>query len=434
MQGLVEVMGLLHSALDLDGMLKAVVSGVRDALGYSMAAIRVLEEDGRMLHTAAVVGPPDATAAMQGRILPLSELAAEFDLADRDEDVYFVPWERLPDDIISTWVPEAPVAVGPDAWHPMDALYVTLNDGEGHLLGVLGVDLPANGLRPDARARQLLQLYARHAGLALQRTKMIDKQSRLVASLLAHQQESSATISTLTHDLKGPLTVILGHAGLAREDVADDTPLAHHLDGVLRGVYRMQTTIDDLLSQRDSVHDQPVQITDWERVDLAGVASELVTFSRVVADRQQLTLDLDLAVGEGDALVEGDRRQLVRAIDNLVTNALKYTPPGGRIVLSVGCDDDEVVVTCADNGLGIPLDEQQAVFETYGRAAQARAAGIEGSGLGLPSARRTVEAHGGTLTLDSSPGAGATFIVRLPRPPATGAESDQSTLTGSSQG
>ncbi|WP_323792589.1 GAF domain-containing sensor histidine kinase [Nocardioides sp.] len=418
MQGLVEVMALLHSAVGRHAVLDAVVSGVRDALGFSMAAIRVLEEDGRMLHTAAVVGPPDATASLQGRTLPLSELVMEFGWAERDEDVYFVPWERLPDDIISTWVPEAPIADGPDAWHPMDALYVRLNDDEGRLLGVLGVDLPVSGRRPDAHQRQLLQLYARHASLALQRTKMIENQSRLVASLLAAQQESDSMVATLTHDLKSPLTVILGHAELARDGLLDDDdPVAVRLDSVLKAVRRMQTTIDALLTERESAHDEPVHVSTWEPVDLAAMAGELVAFSGVVADRRRLTLEL--AVGEGDAVVEGDPRELIRAIDNLVSNALKYTPPGGHVVLGVECLEDEVVVTCADDGLGIPVAEQREVFGAYARAARAKAEGIEGSGLGLPSARRTVETHGGTLTLASAPGDGATFTARFPRPSTT---------------
>lgn len=416
MRGLVDVMALLHSAVGRDAVLDAVVSGVQDALGYEMAAIRVLDDGGRTLHTAAVVGPPDATAAMQGSTLPLSELAMELEWADRDEDVYLVPWERLPDDIISTWVPEAPVAEGPDAWHPMDALYVRLNDDEGRLLGVLGVDLPTSGRRPDARERQLLQLYARHAGLALQRTRMLENQSQLVASLLAHQQASQSMVATLTHDLKSPLTVILGHAELARDELPEDdtSPTSVHLDSVLQAVRRMQSTIDDLLSQRESEHDEPVHVSTWEPVDLAALAAELVSFSRVVADRHQLSLTL--SVGDGDAVVKGDPRQLMRAIDNLVANALKYTPPGGNVVLSVECLDDEVVVSCADDGLGIPAAEQQEVFEAYARASRARAEGIEGSGLGLPSARRTVEIHGGSLTLTSAPGDGATFTARFPRP------------------
>ncbi len=418
MQGLVEVMAMLHSAVGRDAVLDAVVTGVRDALGYSMAAIRVLEEDGRMLHTAAVVGPPDATATLIGGSLPLSELVQEFSWADRDEDVYFVPWERLPDNIISTWVPEVTAVDAPDAWHPMDALYVRLNDDAGRLLGVLGVDLPTSGRRPDARQRQLLQLYARHAGLALERTKMLEKQSELVGSLLAHQRDSQAMVATLTHDLKSPLTVILGHAELARDsEPGGTTPVAEHLDAVLGAVRRMQSTIDDLLAQREALHDEPVHVSTWERVDLAAMAAELADFSSVVADRHGLALELVL--DGGDAIVEGDPRQLIRAIDNLVSNALKYTPHGGHVVLSVQCLETEVVVSCADDGLGIPVAEQQEVFEAYVRASKARADGIEGSGLGLPSARRTVEIHGGTLTLTSAPGDGATFTARFPRPSVT---------------
>ena len=88
---------------------------------------------------------------------------------------------------------------------------------------------------------------------------------------------------------------------------------------------------------------------------------------------------------------------------------------GGGVV-SVSGGGPEVVVTCADDGVGIPAEEHEVVFAEYARATRAWASGIPGTGLGLPSARRIVAAHGGTLSLASTPGLGSTFTVRLPRP------------------
>lgn len=419
LQGLVNVMSLLHSAVDRDAVLEAVVNGVCDALGYGIAVIRVLEEDESVLRTAAVAGPPAAVAALNGRHLPLAELSKELTWADRYEDVYLVPWERLPNDVISTWVPELPDAsraASPDAWHPMDALYVALNDRNGQLLGVLGVDLPHSGLRPGPRQREFLQTFGHQAAVALERTKMLDQQSQLLASLRLRQEESAALVATLTHDLKAPLTVILGHAELARDKVDEEcsTSLPVHIDSITQAVQRMTHTIDELLEQHQLDQEgssHAARTLEW--VDVGGVASEIVTVSRVVADRRGLTLDLNVS---GDAAtVMGDRRQLLRVMDNLVSNALKYTPAGGRVVLSVDGRAQEVVVNCADDGVGIPEEEQGVVFLDYGRAAQARTAGIEGAGLGLPSAHRTIIAHGGTLTLASTPGVGSVFTARFPR-------------------
>lgn len=419
LRGLVGVMTLLHSARDRDSVLEAVVAGVRDSLGYSVAAIRVLDDDIGALRTAAVVGPGDAVASIKGRTLSLSDLALELGWAALDdgvaEDVYFVPHENLPAEVVSTWVPDVPVVTEEGAWHPMDSVYVVLNDPAGQLLGVLGVDLPTDGRRPDAAQRELLQLYARQAALALHRTKLLDQQSRLVATLLGRQREADALVATLTHDLKAPLTVIRSQVEFAQEEMGDapDDVLGPRLDGIERAVKRMTSTLDDLLDQHRAVgHGSALGIVGVQ-VDLAQLVREVVNVSRVVAERRGIVLELGL-LGDDHCLL-GDRQQLLRAVDNLVTNALKYTPSGGRVALSVDGRASEVVVTCADDGVGIPLDEHETVFVEYARAAHARSSGIEGTGLGLPIARRIVTAHQGTLSLDSTPGVGSTFVARFPR-------------------
>ncbi|GAB2779000.1 hypothetical protein GCM10027020_35570 [Nocardioides salsibiostraticola] len=416
---LVEVMELLHSAPTHDAVLDAVVAGVRDVLGYQMAAIRILQEDQRMLHTAAVVGPTDAVASMHGQDLPLAELALEFSWAERHGDVYFIPHERLPADIVSTWVPDLGMPADPGAWHPMDTLYVAINAPGGRMLGVLGVDLPRNGRRPEPAERELLQMYARQAALALDRTRLLDQQARLVTDLLDRQQETSVLTAALTHDLKGPLTVILSHAELARDELTGPQPhqntgqVITRLEGIEASVARMTSDIDELLAPRTST---PDDISE-DRHDLAEIAEEIATFSRVVAQRRAVTLELQTA-GD-DFTLPGNRSQLLRAVDNLVGNALKYTPAGGRISVTLHGRDTELVLACADDGAGIPADEQEMVFTEYARAARAQASGIEGTGLGLPNARRIVTAHGGTLTLTSAPELGCTFTIRFPRPERT---------------
>lgn len=419
LHGLVGVMTQLHSASDRDSVLEAVVAGVRDFLGYAVAAIRVLDDEIGALRTAAVVGPGDAVASIKGRTLSLSDFALELSWAAHDdavaEDVYFVPHENLPAEVISTWVPDVTVATGVGAWHPMDSVYVVLNDPEGQLLGVLGVDLPTDGRRPDAARRELLQLYARQAALALHRTKLLDQQSRLVATLLGRQREADALVATLTHDLKAPLTVIRSQVEFAQDEMGDapDNVLRPRLDGIERAVKRMTTTLDDLLDQHRAVGHGAIPTATGAPVDLAKLVREVVNVSRVVAERRGLILELRLR-GHDYSLL-GDRQQLLRAFDNLVTNALKYTPSGGHVILSVDGREPEVVVTCADDGVGIPPEEHDTVFVEYARAAHARSSGIEGTGLGLPIARRIVAAHQGTLSLDSSPGVGSTFIARFPR-------------------
>jgi signal transduction histidine kinase len=101
-------------------------------------------------------------------------------------------------------------------------------------------------------------------------------------------------------------------------------------------------------------------------------------------------------------------------VDNLVSNAVKFTPRGGAVDVWVRVDEDDVVVVVSDNGIGIPTDEVDRLFTRFFRASTATAREIQGTGLGLAIARTIAEAHGGTIDVSSEPGRGTTFEVRLP--------------------
>ncbi|MBA3413829.1 MAG: cell wall metabolism sensor histidine kinase WalK, partial [Chloroflexia bacterium] len=109
-----------------------------------------------------------------------------------------------------------------------------------------------------------------------------------------------------------------------------------------------------------------------------------------------------------------DADRLAQVVTNLVGNAIKYSPDGGRVTLRLRRDGDDVLLSVGDQGIGIPEDLLERVFEPYVRAAAAGETGIVGTGLGLPIARELVALHGGRIWAESRPGAGATLTVRLP--------------------
>ncbi|MBD8871048.1 GAF domain-containing sensor histidine kinase [Nocardioides donggukensis] len=411
LRGLVQVMTTLHSARDLGVVLDAVASGVREVLRYDMAIIRVLDPATGTLRTTTVAGPDDAVASLTGGSVPLAELAGEFAIADRTGDVYFLPHERLPEDFVSTWVPEVEACDEPDAWHPMDALYVALHDPAGQLLGVLGVDLPLDRKRPDTAQRELLGLYADQAALALHRTKLLEQQQELLDSLIEGNRRREDMVAELAHDLKGPLSAISGHVEMGLEHVTDGDRDELHLQGIGRAAARIGDTLDELLASPAPGTPSPSSAAP-EELDLLETLTEIVLVSTVVAERRGI--ELRITSHGPDFRVRGDERQLRRAADNLVTNALKYTPRGGLVDVVVDGTGPDLLVTCTDTGIGIPADEHALIFEDYGRATQARRYGIEGTGRGLPIARRIVESYGGSLGVASEPGTGSTFTMRLP--------------------
>jgi signal transduction histidine kinase len=130
------------------------------------------------------------------------------------------------------------------------------------------------------------------------------------------------------------------------------------------------------------------------------------------ADGKSLTLTTRCA--DGPAVVLGDEHQLERLLLNLVSNAVKFTPAGGHVLVSVAASASSVVLSVDDDGIGIPADEQEAVFGRFFRGTEATREVIPGTGLGLAIVQAIVEHHGGTLTLTSAPGQGTTVRVELP--------------------
>lgn len=215
-----------------------------------------------------------------------------------------------------------------------------------------------------------------------------------------------AVVADLSHELRTPLAVLQGELeGLAEGLV----PLDQDAVGSLREeVGRLTRLIENLgvLSEAEaaglSLHTAPV--------DLAEVASHAA--SRLASRFVEAGIELDTSFAEAD--VEGDADRLEQVVVNLLSNAAKFTPPGGTVRVVVASEGDDRFVVVADTGRGIPDDEQPLVFDRFFRGAGST--GIPGSGVGLAVVSALVVAHGGTIDLESTPGVGSVFTVHLPAP------------------
>ena len=147
-------------------------------------------------------------------------------------------------------------------------------------------------------------------------------------------------------------------------------------------------------------------------VDLRKVISAGCAVVAPALEKRALELDLDLPDEPVPFL--GDRDMLERVVINLVGNAVKFTPEEGRVAVSLRVGREWLVLEVADNGIGIPLQEQDQLFTRFFRSSLAQESAIPGSGLGLSIAHAIVEQHGGSMSVESAPGSGTTFQVRLP--------------------
>jgi len=168
-----ELVGQLNAGGNLQGILQQVVDGVVEIAGFEVAAVNHLQADG-MLECIAVAGNDAARAQLLGDRQPQCAFEAEFAVAERWGSLCFVPHDRMPTEALHSWIPDLVPADDPDAWHPNDALFAPLHSQGGDLIGVLSVDLPFDRRRPGPFQREILQMYATQAGIAIYRAQLTD--------------------------------------------------------------------------------------------------------------------------------------------------------------------------------------------------------------------------------------------------------------------
>lgn len=231
------------------------------------------------------------------------------------------------------------------------------------------------------------------------------------------QRERQMFMDSLAHDLRNPVAAIRGEAQLLERRIARDTlvpeRLSRGLDVIGKSTVQMMQIIDEMvdtvyLAAGHAIDLRLSRVAICELVmEMVGVANTVPPGGRVVVDRCE------------SITVQADEARLRRVIDNVLSNALKYSAVGERVRVLVAAEDRDgapgVVVRVADRGIGIPAADLPRIFEQFHRGANVAA--ISGSGIGLAGARQLVELHGGTIAIDSVEGAGTTVTVWLPLVP-----------------
>ena len=218
-------------------------------------------------------------------------------------------------------------------------------------------------------------------------------------------------IAVITHELRNPLAAVVGNAHLMLDD-ADVLPPDHRdsIEVIGRNAERMAGLIDDLLDHRQLESGQFA--LHLEPVDLRAVLQDAIDEIQAAADAKRLTI---IADSPPDATVSGDPTRLRQIADNLIGNAVKYTPHGGRITIAVATEDDHLTCTITDTGIGIPPAERHRMFTPFYRATTAVASDRPGTGLGLAVTKALIEHHHGTIDYTSDGAHGTSFTVTLPR-------------------
>ena len=563
--------------------LRLIAEAVREMAGFQVAAISVVR--GEDLHSVAIAGSEEAREALWDAVTPLQVIHDELAKADDWGRFQFVPSERSGALDEWGWVPDYEPGQYPDAWHPRDLLIAPLRDDEQRLVGLLSIDLPTSGRRPDERQRALLERYAAQAertvlvalerhefseqirlattarkivrslsvqlpaadlleqcsaalsegfraggswvqtfagdvlgtsvlhsargadivlpdalmevaeeaahqlwavqqwtvieldrpvdlltweqsaqihafmrrieaasllfvpigagstcvgnlvltrvegqppwvrteaeaaldighdlGRSILNARTFAREHRLVEELTALDQYKSRLIATVAHELKSPLTAVVGHL-----EMLEGAPELHEgtrrsIAAMDRGTQRLQRVIEDLLLF--SKVGDPDSAIIAVPVPLQPVLEELAELQTVTAERSGVTIRLDLPAEPVRAL--GEHEELDTALGNVLGNAVKYSRPGTEVTVGLTLEDDRAVVTVTDRGIGISAEDQAHLFDEFYRSTNPAALAQPGTGLGLAIVQRIVERHGGEVHVESELGVGSTFTLRLP--------------------
>jgi two-component system, OmpR family, sensor kinase len=218
-----------------------------------------------------------------------------------------------------------------------------------------------------------------------------------------------------SHELRTPLSLVLSQAELALMKERSPEEYREALRAVERAALRMKSVVEGLLTLARA--DAKQLALAKEPVALAALVEETAGLLGPLAAQRKVAV----TVHAQPAGVEGDRERLRDAVSNLLSNAIRYTPEGGRVDVALAAEGREAVLSVADTGIGIPEKDRPHIFERFYRVDQARARDKGGSGLGLAITKWVIEAHGGTISFASREGQGTTFTIKLPLAPAPAA-------------
>lgn len=212
-----------------------------------------------------------------------------------------------------------------------------------------------------------------------------------------------------SHELRTPLTIMRGELETAVQDPKLDADVRETLGAVLEETVRLSKIVDQLLTM--SRLDAGEAFLEVSRFDFSELVRTTVEYMRLLADEKKLTLKVKAAE---EVPVEGDQPRLQQVIVNLLDNAIKYTPEGGSITVSVRREPEAAVLTVTDTGIGISLEGQAHIFERFYRTDKARSRELGGTGLGLSIVKSIGAAHGGRVSVQSTEGQGSTFRFEVP--------------------
>jgi signal transduction histidine kinase/putative methionine-R-sulfoxide reductase with GAF domain len=402
LKALGEVGQAVSSTLDLETVLTTIASRAAGLAGMDWGAIHEYDEAGEEFHLRAMHNLPDELVdALRAAPVPKGE-GAIGRMAVTREPLQFA--DITDKGSYQSRVREVLIRHG---YRSVLAVPLLRED---RLLGALVVARRRAG-DFAVEVIELLKTFATQSALAIQNARLfreIEDKSRQLESASRHKSEFPANMS---HELRTPLNAIIGFSEVLAERLFGEIneKQAEYIGDILQSGQHLLSLINDILDlSKIEAGRMELELSDF---DLPGTIEQTVTLVRERAVRRGITLGrtIDECLGS----IRADERKVKQVLLNLLSNALKFTPEGGKIDVRADVRDGVAEISVTDTGVGIAPEEQEVVFEEF-RQVGATSKKVEGTGLGLAISRKFIELHGGRIWVKSQIGSGSTFSFTLP--------------------
>jgi signal transduction histidine kinase/HD-GYP domain-containing protein (c-di-GMP phosphodiesterase class II) len=416
-----EIATSINSNLAIDKVLHEIVHAVSDAAGFRIVLLRVLHEQSGTFQARAFAGlSRDAIQKLEQQPVRREEFESWLREEFRIGRSYFISHESR------FWPPGDSEGYTPDLgvrhegeWHAEDVLFVPLYTKDGGVLGYLSVDDPVDRKPPTRETVEMLEILATQAVVALQNAALYERLTESLGQLEEATERAeelnrmkSSFVSTVSHELRTPLAAVLAYTeGLVQQlGTANVGRQREFLKVILEQGQKLQRLIESILdlsqleSGRIRMHRGPF--------NAVALVKEVAEELKRIAEPRGLSIETETEAME--LIVEADRDLVRRVLHQLGSNALKFTPDGGRVVLRSAGEGRTVRLEVEDSGIGIPREEMDKIFDQFYQVDGSLSREYPGVGLGLSIARSIVEWHGGEILVDSEVGKGSRFTVVLP--------------------
>ncbi|MCS7221947.1 MAG: HAMP domain-containing sensor histidine kinase [Anaerolineae bacterium] len=400
--------------LHLDELLQRIVETAVAATGAQRGSLMLIDEDRQELTIQAAVGmPPEVMATARERVgrgiagwvartgVPL--------VINNEGDIPPFLRSSLRGGIAHSAVC-LPLAV------------------KGKIIGVINLTKTV-GQPPFTRGdAELLSVLAGQAAIAIENARLFEAMERAYQDLRRLDEMKSEFINVAAHELRTPVAVVLGYAALLAEEMSrqgvltlDEKWASEYIEPIIRSARRLQELADNLLNLEHLSHGRP----STSEIDLAPLPACSIV-QRVAAEFQPLAQERGISLevstpcrsteaSTGSRSLLADEAKTILILRHLLSNALKFTPSGGHVVLSIEPSEEEVVIAVADTGPGVPPEKRRYLFQPFFQVEPSLTRRHPGLGVGLSIAKRLAELQNGRLWLEDRPGFGAVFCLALPR-------------------